>query len=67
MKFGLVQIEKVCRIKIYSLPNNKILAWPELKAFAHNKIKLKMMILGFDRVENILRKGANAGYHCVFK
>ena len=46
-----------------SLPNNKILDWSKLKAFADNKINwtenLKI-VLG--RVENIVGKGENAGY-----
>ena len=45
-----------------SLPNNKILDWSKLKAFADDKInpieKLKF-VLG--RVENIVGKGENAG------
>ena len=37
-----------------------------MKAFADNKIKvLKMMIFFFDRVENIVGKGENAGYRHV--
>ena len=46
-----------------SLPNNKILDWSKLKAFADDKIdvteKLKF-VLG--RVGNIVGKGENAGY-----
>ena len=46
-----------------SLPNDKSLHWSKLKAFADNKINvLKMMILDFDRIENIVGKGENAGY-----
>ena len=49
---------------IYSLPNNKIVDWSNLRAFADDKIyvteKMKF-VLG--RVENILGKGENAGYH----
>ena len=34
-----------------------------LKSFAEDKIiATQMMISGFDRVKNIVRKGANAGY-----
>ena len=45
------------------LPNDKFLDMTILKAFADNKIKvLKMMIFVFDRVENIVGKGENAGY-----
>ena len=54
-------------MKIYlsfnSLPNDKILDWSKLKALADNKIKVTeilKIILG--RVENIVRKGENAGY-----
>ena len=46
-----------------SLPNDKIVDWSKLKAFADNKInfteKLKC-VLG--QVENIVGKGENAGY-----
>ena len=46
-----------------SLPNNKILDWSKLKAFADDKInvteKLKLIL---ERVENIVGKGENAGY-----
>ena len=50
-----------------SLPNDKILEWSKLKAFADDKInvteKLKV-VLG--RVENIVGKGENAGYQHFF-
>ena len=53
------------KLSVNSLPNIKILDWSNLKAFADNKIKLaKMMIFFFfvfDRVENIVGKGENAG------
>ena len=46
-----------------SLPNNKILDWSKLKAFADDKInvteKLKFVL---ERVEDIVGKGENAGY-----
>ena len=46
-----------------SLPNDQILDWPKLKAFADDKIKaLKMIIVVFERVENIVEKGENAGF-----
>ena len=45
------------------LPNDKILVWSKLKAYADDKIivteKLKI-VLG--RIENIVEKGENAGY-----
>ena len=45
------------------LPNDKILDCSKLKAFADDKIKVfEMMIFVFDRVENIVGKGENAGY-----
>ena len=47
-----------------SLPNDKILNWSKFKAFADNKItgtqKWKFIL---ERVENIVGKGENAGYH----
>ena len=45
------------------LPNNKILDKTKSKAFADNKINVaQMMISVFDKVENIVGKGENAGY-----
>ena len=46
-----------------SLPNDKILDWSKLKAFADDKIyvyEIVKFVLG--RVENIIRKGENAVY-----
>ena len=44
------------------LPNDKILAWFKLNAFADEKInEVKMVIFVFDSVENIVGKGENAG------
>ena len=46
-----------------SLPNNKILDWSKVKAFADDKFKVaETRISVFDRVENIVGKGENAGY-----
>ena len=46
-----------------SLPNDKILNWSKVKAFADANIKvLKKLIFVFDGVENIVGKGENAGY-----
>ena len=46
-----------------SLPNNKIIDWSKFKAFADDKLittqKFKFV---HARVENIVRKGENAGY-----
>ena len=37
--------------------------WTKLKAFADDKVNVaQMMISVFDRVENNVRKGENAGY-----
>ena len=50
-----------------SLPDNKILDWSQLKAFADGKLKeLNIMIFVFDRVENIVGKGENAGNQHFF-
>ena len=50
------------------VPNDKILNMTKLKAFADEKSKLaKMMISLFDRLENTVGKGENAGYqHFLF-
>ena len=50
-------------LKVNSLPNDKILDMTKLRAFAGDKINVaQMMIFVFDRVENIVGKGENAGY-----
>ena len=55
-----------CKNTLNSLPNDKILDWSKLKAFADDKIKvLKMMVFVFDRVENIVGKGENAGLSLI--
>ena len=36
---------------------------PKLKAFADDKLHVKMMISLFDMLENTVGKGENAGYH----
>ena len=43
-------------------PEDKILNETKLKAFADDKFNKKNYISVFDRVENIVRKGENAGY-----
>ena len=48
---------------INSLPNDKILDWSKLKAFADGNFNIaKVMIFVCDRVENIIGKEENAGY-----
>ena len=48
---------------VNSNPNNKILDEVKLNAFADDKIIVaQMKISVFDRVENIVGKGENAGY-----
>ena len=45
------------------LPDDKIVDWSKLKAFADDKMDVvKMTISLFDRVENSVGKGENAGY-----
>ena len=44
------------------LPNDNILDWSKLKAFADGKISVNEKLkFGLGRVENILGKGENAG------
>ena len=46
------------------LPNDKILDWSKLKAFADDIFKgTEIIVFVFDSVENIVGKGENAGYH----
>ena len=48
---------------INSLPNNKILGWSKLKAFADDKLKVaKIMIFVFDSVENIVGNEEKASF-----
>ena len=55
-------MESICRRQIYSLPNkNKFKS--DSKAFADDKIDVvKMTISVFERKENTVGKGENAGY-----
>ena len=47
---------------INSLPNNKILDWSKLKAFADDNLyEAQMMIYVFDWAGKIVGKGENAG------
>ena len=51
------------RIFINPLPNNKILDFTKLEELEDNKFKVaKMRISLYDRVENTVGKGENAGY-----
>ena len=44
------------------LPHNKSFDWSKLNAFSEDKVKVaKVMTFVFDRVENIVEKGENAG------
>ena len=61
-------------LKFNPLLNNKILDMTKLKAFADDKLNIaKMTVSLFDRVENTVGKGENAGskhfllFHRVFK
>ena len=48
---------------INSLPNSRSFAWSRLKGFADNISNMaQMIVLKFERVENIVGKGENAGY-----
>ena len=51
-------------LSLNSLPNDKILAWSKLKAFAEDKLDVvnKMMISLLNWLENTVGKGENAGY-----
>ena len=51
------------RMHINPSPDNKILALSESNAFADDNFSVaQMMQYFFDRVENIVGKGENAGY-----
>ena len=52
---------------IHPLPNDKILEVTKLNAFADNKLNVaKMANSLFNRVENAVGKGENAGYQQFF-
>ena len=57
--------DKVAMKDLYflnSLPNDKILDWSKMKAFADDNINVKEKFkFGLGRVENIVGKGENAG------
>ena len=49
--------------RLNSIQNDKVLAMLKLKAFADDKSSFaKMMMSVFDRIENNVEKGENAGY-----
>ena len=50
---------------INSLPNYKILDLSKLKAFANVNLNVNQKF-ALGRVDNIVRKGENAGYHTLF-
>ena len=55
-------------MSLNSLRNDKTLDWSKLNAPADDKITvLKMMMPDFDRVENIVGKGENAGFLQCFQ
>ena len=59
--------EQLYRPQHYPLPKVKMFAMTKLNAFADDNLNVaKMMNSVFDRVENIVGNGANAGYHIVF-
>ena len=53
----------MCSRTVNPLPNYKILELIKLKAFADNKSNFAQMTISlFDRVENTVGKGENAGF-----
>ena len=64
------QTKKICLIHVVkcikylnSLPNDKVLAWFKLKAFADNLINISAnLIFVLEEIKNIVEKGENAGY-----
>ena len=55
--------QNLCHILgVYSIPNDKILDWFKLKAFADNKRKVNEKLkFGLGRVKKIVGKGENVG------
>ena len=57
-----VDMEQAYKVCFNSLPNNRILDWSNLTAFADDKIDMNEKLkFGLGRVENIVGKGENAG------
>ena len=50
------------RLNCLTLPNDKIFDWTKLKALADYKLDIKIIISIYDRIENIVGKGQNAGF-----
>ena len=70
-KFHFTHISYLCNLKKLDkekkwsspFPNDKILEMTKLKAFTDDKLNIAKMIISlFDRVENTVGKGVNAGY-----
>ena len=50
-------------VTLNPLPNDNFLDWTKLKAFADDKLNAgKIKISVYERLENIVGKGENAGY-----
>ena len=55
------------RFSLYALQKDNFLDWTKFKAFADDKFNAsKIKISVFERVENIVGKGENAGYQNFF-
>ena len=64
----LLQVWKFHDCSINPSPNDKFLDVTKLKAFADGKLNVALMaIFLFDRTENTVGKGENAGSHSVFQ
>ena len=54
---------EIGEIILLMLPNDKILDWSKLKAFADDRInEIIKLKFGMEREKNIVGKGENAGY-----
>ena len=63
ISFFLKSFPKPSSMPITSLPNEKILDWSKLKAFADDKINVNQKLkFNMGKVENIVENGENAGY-----
>ena len=59
-------ISLLVKKKIKPLPRKKIVEVTKLKASADDKLNVKITIYFFDRKENTVGKGENAGYQHFF-
>ena len=63
--FSIIPKTEIIHVSTFnSLPNDNILDWSKFKPFAYDKINVTEKLKFFlERIENIVGKGENTGYH----